>query len=198
MPQLHSELLPPTIRCPHCNAKMDLDEQERARKTFDCPACRKQIDLSEPRSAPTSNGEIKPLAVSVSKAKDWVRGLSGKGKTVLVVGSLLFFVLLVRSCQGPSSRLSDKSNSSSHESDTRSAQREVSPVGSWSYNDGVYEITLVIYSGGSYFYSDNNGSSNGHWEMSGSLIYLQDSESRQSYYFNGSSIRCGNFTLSRK
>jgi hypothetical protein len=47
MPQLHSEMLPPSINCPHCGAKMDLDDQERVVKTFDCPACKKVIDLGD-------------------------------------------------------------------------------------------------------------------------------------------------------
>ena len=48
MPQLHSEMLPPTVNCPHCGVRMDLDDNERLVKKFECPACRKAIDLNEP------------------------------------------------------------------------------------------------------------------------------------------------------
>jgi hypothetical protein len=44
------DLLPVTIRCPFCNARMDLDDEERALKTFECPACHRIIDF---RSTPS-------------------------------------------------------------------------------------------------------------------------------------------------
>jgi hypothetical protein len=45
MPPSESDLLPETIRCPFCNARMDLYEEERISKKFDCPACNREIDL---------------------------------------------------------------------------------------------------------------------------------------------------------
>jgi hypothetical protein len=41
-----SSLLPETIRCPYCNARMDLYEEERVVKKFECPACNRVIDFS--------------------------------------------------------------------------------------------------------------------------------------------------------
>jgi len=52
MPQIHPEMLPPNIKCPHCNASMTLDEQERVEKIFQCPACKKAIDLNDPVAPP--------------------------------------------------------------------------------------------------------------------------------------------------
>ena len=46
MPQLHSEMLPPTVNCPLCGVRMDLDDNERLVKKFECPACKKAIDLT--------------------------------------------------------------------------------------------------------------------------------------------------------
>jgi hypothetical protein len=45
-----AELLPETIRCPYCNARMDLYEEERVTKKFECPACHRMIDFSNAAS----------------------------------------------------------------------------------------------------------------------------------------------------
>jgi hypothetical protein len=45
MPSPDPDLLPETIRCPFCNARMDLYQEERAGKKFECPACNREIDL---------------------------------------------------------------------------------------------------------------------------------------------------------
>lgn len=67
LPQLHAELLPPTIKCPHCNAKMDLDDQERAIKKFECPACKKQIDFSGDENPPAKTVSMAPQSPIISK-----------------------------------------------------------------------------------------------------------------------------------
>ena len=46
MSESDSGLLPETIRCPYCNARMDLYEEERIVKKFECPACHREIDFS--------------------------------------------------------------------------------------------------------------------------------------------------------
>jgi hypothetical protein len=50
MPESESGLLPETIRCPYCNARMDLYEEERIVKKFECPACHRMIDFSNTSS----------------------------------------------------------------------------------------------------------------------------------------------------
>jgi hypothetical protein len=66
MPRLRTEMLPPTIKCPHCSAKMDLDEQERVTRLFDCPACMKRIDLTtEHQSADPGSRQDQASAGSV-------------------------------------------------------------------------------------------------------------------------------------
>lgn len=50
MSEPESGLLPETIRCPYCNARMDLYEEERIVKKFECPACHRMIDLSNAAS----------------------------------------------------------------------------------------------------------------------------------------------------
>jgi hypothetical protein len=46
MSESDSGLLPETIRCPFCNARMDLYDEERVVKKFECPACHRMIDFS--------------------------------------------------------------------------------------------------------------------------------------------------------
>jgi uncharacterized protein with PIN domain len=46
MPEPDTGLLPETIRCPYCNARMDLYQEERIVKKFECPACNRVIDFS--------------------------------------------------------------------------------------------------------------------------------------------------------
>ena len=60
MPRFLTELLPPNVDCPHCNASLALDEEERAFKRFRCPACKKKIDMRTRVSAePIGNGAIR-------------------------------------------------------------------------------------------------------------------------------------------
>ena len=45
MEQIHSGMLPETIKCPHCGAKVNLDEEDRKVKRFECPGCKREINL---------------------------------------------------------------------------------------------------------------------------------------------------------
>ena len=94
-----------------------------------------------------------------------------------------------------------KSNALSREANTSSTRARpdtYSPVGGWSYNDGVYDITLIIQPGGTFYYRDNDGNSTGNWSVVGSTLYLDDSSERRTCSCSRSTLQLGNFSLSRK
>ena len=68
MPVLRSEVLPPNINCPHCNANMDLDDQERSEKRFTCPACNRPIDLSVAGTSSRSQARRSPTGLGAPEA----------------------------------------------------------------------------------------------------------------------------------
>ncbi len=89
-------------------------------------------------------------------------------------------------------------------SKSQNTETTLDPTGNWYFNDGVYEITLMISNNNKYYYSDNAGSSSGRYKMEGNMLTLIEEGNMytlpdgQKCFFHDSYIRIGNFELRRK
>lgn len=102
MPQLHSALLPSIIKCPHCAAKMDLDDQERVTKRFECPACNRLIDLTgSVGTGDEANSEAQQAQPQAQKSVQKKKTSSSNAKAILGLVFIAIILLVVaKSCGG--------------------------------------------------------------------------------------------------
>jgi hypothetical protein len=42
----NNDILPESVKCPHCSVELDLEDEERKSKKYTCPNCNKYVDLS--------------------------------------------------------------------------------------------------------------------------------------------------------
>jgi uncharacterized membrane protein YhaH (DUF805 family) len=71
------ELLPKNVPCPHCNTRLELDQEEQERRIFVCAKCGKLTDCTQPQTM-----FLNPFS------------LNGRiGRAEFVISSIILFVI---------------------------------------------------------------------------------------------------------